>query len=50
MLMGHDGPGHIRIAQDKISVRPLRVYHGKVGRGLSVEMQVKHGPVTLLSM
>jgi len=50
VLMGHDGPGHIRIAQDKIRVRPLRVYHGKVGRGLSVEMQVKHGPVTLLSI
>lgn len=50
VLMGHDGPGHIGIAQDKIKVRPLRVYHGKVGNGLSVEMSVKHGPVTLLSI
>ena len=50
VLMGHDGPGHTRIAQDKIRVRPLRVFHGKVGRGLSVEMAVKHGPVTLLSV
>lgn len=50
VLMGHDGPGHIKIAEGKIKVRPLKVYHGKVGEGLSVEMAVKHGPVTLLSL
>lgn len=50
VLMGHNDPGHIAIAEGKTKVRPLGVCHGKAGSGLSVEMPVKNGPVTVLSV
>lgn len=48
ILMGHDGPGHIAIAEGRPTLRALKLYHGKRGFGLSVEFKVRYGPVTIL--
>ena len=50
ILMGHDGPGHIAISDGKPVLRGLGVYHGKRGHGVSVEFNVKTGPITILGM
>jgi L-arabinose isomerase len=47
-LMGHDGPAHVGIAEGRPTLRNLKLYHGKSGSGLSVESQVRHGPVTIV--
>ncbi len=50
ILIGHDGPHHINIAEGKPILRSLSLYHGKVGCGASVEFKIKEGPITMLGI
>src|SRR5947208_13646235 len=48
--MGHAGPGHQAIAEGRPGARAPQLYHGKAGAGLSIEMKVRLGPVTILGV
>jgi L-arabinose isomerase len=50
ILMGHDGPFHLGIAEGRPILRGLGLYHGKAGHGVSVEASVRKGPVTILGL
>lgn len=50
VLVGHDGPHHINIADGKPVLRSLEKYHGKPGSGAGVEFQIRRGPITMLSI
>ncbi len=50
ILVGHDGPHHINIADQQPALRSLIKYHGKPGSGASVEFKIKEGPITMLSI
>ncbi len=50
VLVGHDGPHHINIADRRPVLRSLLKYHGKPGSGASVEFTIKEGPITMLSI
>ena len=50
VLVGHDGPHHLNIAEGRPVLRSLLKYHGKPGSGASVEFKIREGPITMLSI
>ncbi|MEV8401680.1 L-fucose/L-arabinose isomerase family protein [Streptomyces niveus] len=48
--MGHDGPANLTVCARRPVLRGLGVYHGKRGWGVSVECDVRRGPVTLVGL
>lgn len=50
VLVGHDGPHHINIANQKPVLRSLSKYHGKPGSGAGVEFKIQEGPITMLAI
>lgn len=50
IFVGHDGPHHINVANEKPVLRSLLKYHGKPGFGASLEFKLKEGPITLLGI
>lgn len=50
ILLGHDGPFHVKISNEKPILRGMGLYHGKRGSGVSVEAKVTHGPITMLGV
>lgn len=50
ILVGHDGPFHVAISDERPVLRGMGLYHGKWGTGVSVEAKVRQGPVTTLGV
>ena len=50
ILISHDGPVNFNVSEGKPVLQHLDIQHGKTGRGLGVDFNLKKGPVTLLNM
>ncbi len=50
LLLGHDGPTNINVAEGAPRLQHLEVQHGKSGHGLGIDFDIRLGPVTLLNV
>lgn len=50
MMMGHDGPSNVHMAQGKPRLTHLTIHHGKTGEGLGIDFNMRPGVCTLLNL
>jgi L-arabinose isomerase len=50
ILVGHDGPSNVNVADGRPRLQHLDVHHGKTGHGLGIDFRMRQGPVTLLNL
>ena len=50
VLMGHDGPSNVNMAEGRPRLQHLGLHHGKSGHGLGIDFDMRAGPVTLLNL
>ena len=50
LLMGHDGPANVGMAEGRARLMHLDVHHGKSGHGLGIDFDMHQGTVTLLNL
>jgi len=50
LLMGHDGPSNVNVAEGRPRLQHLDVHHGKTGHGLGIDFTMRNGPITLLNL
>jgi len=50
ILMGHDGPSNINVAEGRPKLQHLAVHHGKTGHGLGIDFKMRTGQITLLNL
>jgi L-arabinose isomerase len=50
LVLGHDGPTNISLADGKPRLTHLETQHGKSGHGIGIDFDMKEGPVTLLNL
>lgn len=50
IMMGHDGPSNVSVADGKPILQNLTTHHGKTGEGIGIDFKMREGICTLLNL